>query len=117
MPTPFPEDIVRRATSAFNAGRADEARALCEQGLQGRPGEPMLSHLLAAVLLSQGNPQAAGVHIEKSLSQRPGNAAAYFLAARIARANGDFGHALAQLDRAIALTPQREMFLEKARIL
>jgi tetratricopeptide (TPR) repeat protein len=116
-PPPSAEDIVRRATVAFNAGRPDEARALCEQGLQGRPRDPMLSHLLAAVLFSQGEPKAALPHIETSLGKRPGNAAAYFLAARIARANGDFDHALAQLDRAIALTPQREMFLEKARTL
>jgi tetratricopeptide (TPR) repeat protein len=117
MPTLPAEDIVRRATAAFNAGRPDEARALCEQGLQNYRGDPMLSHLLAAVLFSQGEPKAAHAHIETSLGKRPGNAAAYFLAARIARANGDFNHALVQLDRAIALTPQREIFLEKARTL
>jgi tetratricopeptide (TPR) repeat protein len=117
MPAASAEDIVRRATAAFNAGRPDEARALCEQGLHGHRGDPMLSHLLAAVLFSQGEPQAALPLIEASLGKRPGNAAAYFLAARIARANGDFDRALAQLDRAIALTPQREMFLEKARTL
>jgi tetratricopeptide (TPR) repeat protein len=117
MPPPSAEDIVRRATVAFNAGRPDEARTLCEQGLQDYRGDPMLSHLLAAVLFSQGEAHAARAHIETSLGKRPGNAAAYFLAARIARANGDFDRALAQLDRAIALTPQREMFLEKARTL
>src|SRR6201996_1593019 len=116
-PAPSAEDIVRRATAAFNAGRPDEARALCEQGLRGHRGDPMLSHLLAAVLFSQGESQAALPFIEASLGKRPGNAAAYFLAARIARANGDFDHALARLNQAIALTPQREMFLEKARTL
>jgi tetratricopeptide (TPR) repeat protein len=112
-----PEEIVRRATAAFNAGRRDEACQLCEQGLTRTPGDPMLSHLLAAVLLSEGEMQAARGHIETSLSKRPDNAAARLLAARIARAAGDFDGALSHLDRAIAIAPQRETFLEKARTL
>jgi len=112
-----PEDIVRRATAAFNAGSRDEARVLCEQGLAGAPGDPMLSHLLAAVLFSQGEIESARGHVETSLASRPGNAAAHLLAARIARAAGDFDAALSHLDRAIALAPQREGFLEKARTL
>ncbi len=111
------EDIVRRATAAFNAGRRDEARKLCEQGLGRAPSDPMLSHLLAAVLFSQSEIQPARGHIETSLARRPGNAAALLLAARIARAAGDFDAALAHLDRAIAIAPQREAFVEKARTL
>jgi tetratricopeptide (TPR) repeat protein len=112
-----PEDIVRRATAAFNAGSRDEARKLCEQGLGRAPGDPMLSHLLAAVLFSQGEIESARGQVETSLAKRPGNAAAHLLAARIARAAGDFDAALSHLDRAIALAPQREGFLEKARTL
>src|SRR5258708_38322202 len=111
------EDIVRRATAAFNAGQPDAARQLCEQGLIGRPGDPMLHHLLAAVLFSQGEIETARGHVETSLTKRPGNAAAQLLAARIARAAGDFGGALSHLDRVIAMAPQREAFLEKARTL
>jgi tetratricopeptide (TPR) repeat protein len=112
-----PEDIVRRATAAFNAGDRDEARRLCEQGLRRAPGDPMLSHLLAAVLFSQGEIESARSHIETGLAKRPGNAAAHLLAARIARAARDFDAALSHLDRALALAPQREGFLEKARTL
>ncbi|MGB6237384.1 MAG: tetratricopeptide repeat protein [Bradyrhizobium sp.] len=112
-----PEDIVRRATAAFNAGRRDEARALCEQGLIGTPGEPMMSHLLAAVLFASGEIEAARGHIEVSLVKRPDNAAARLLAARLARTTGDFDGALSHLDHAIALAPQREAFIEKARTL
>src|SRR5713226_60837 len=111
------EDIVRRATAAFNAGRPDEARQLCEKGLVRAPGDPILTHLLAAVLFSQGKIQPARTHVETSLAQRPDNAAALLLAARIARAAKDFGGALAHLDRVIAMAPQREIFLEKARTL
>ena len=111
------EDIVRRATAAFNAGQRDDARRLCEQGLIRQPGDPMLHHLLAAVEFSQGDVQSARGHVEASLAKRPGNAAAQLLAARIARAAGDFEAALTHLDRAIAMAPQREAFLEKARTL
>jgi tetratricopeptide (TPR) repeat protein len=111
------EDIVRRATAAFNSGQREEARRLCEEGLSREPGEPMLNHLLAAVLFSQGEIQAARAHVETSLVNRPANASAHLLAARLARAVKDFDTALANLDRAIALAPQREMFLEKARTL
>jgi tetratricopeptide (TPR) repeat protein len=112
-----PEDIVRRATAAFNAGSRDEARKLCEQGLDRAPGDPMLSHLLAAVLFSQGEIESARGHVETSLAKRPDNAAARLLAARIARTAGDFDAALSHLDHAIAMAPQREAFVEKARTL
>lgn len=111
------EDIVRRATAAFNAGKPDEARRLCEQGLRRAPADPMLNHLFAAVLFSTGEAQAARGHVEASLAQRPQNAAAHLLAARIARAAKDFDGALSHLDRAIAIAPQRDAFLEKARTL
>jgi tetratricopeptide (TPR) repeat protein len=111
------EDIVRRATAAFNSGQREEARRLCEEGLGREPFEPMLNHLMAAVLFSQGETRPARSHIETSLEKRPGNAAAHLLAARIARAAGDFDGTLVHLDQAIAIAPQREAFLEKARTL
>ena len=77
----------------------------------------MLNHLLAAVLFSKGEIEPARAHVETSLAKRPGNAAAQLLAARIARAARDFDGALSHLDRAIAIAPQREAFLEKARTL
>jgi tetratricopeptide (TPR) repeat protein len=111
------EDIVRRAAAAFNAGRANEARKLCEQGLARSPREPMLSHLLAAMLFAQRDIATARFHIENSIHARPDNAPARLLAGRIARAADDFTAALSHLDRAIALKPQRDAFVEKARTL
>ncbi len=111
------EDIVRRATAAFNSGQPEQARQLCEQGLIRQPGDPMLKHLLAAVLFSKGETQSARTHVEASLAKRPENAAAHLLAARIARAARDFDGALSHLDRVIVIAPQREAFLEKARTL
>jgi len=117
MNKPSAEDIVRRATAAFNSGQRDEARKLCEQALPGLSGDPMLHHLLAAVLFSQGDVASARLHVATSLQNRPENAAAHVLAARIARAAREFDAALSHLDRAIAIAPQRETFLEKARTL
>jgi len=117
MSQPSAEETVRRATAAFNAGSRDEARKVCEQGLRRAPGDPMLSHLLAAVLFSQGEIEAARGHVETSLASRPGNAAAHLLAARIARSAKDFDSTLKHLDRAIAIAPQRDAFIEKARTL
>lgn len=111
------EDIIRQATAAFNAGRRDEARRLCEQGLARAPGEAMLSHLLAAVLFAAGELASARSHIAASLAKRPDNAAARLLAARIARGLGDFDAALLHLDRALALSPQHDTLFEKARTL
>jgi tetratricopeptide (TPR) repeat protein len=111
------EDIVRRATAAFNAGRRDEARKLCEDGLARSPGEPMLSHLLAAVLFASGETEAARRHVEASLLRRPDNGAARLLAARVARILKDFDGALSHLNREITIAPQREAFVEKARTL
>jgi tetratricopeptide (TPR) repeat protein len=111
------EDMVRRATVAFNAGRRDEARKLCEEGLDRAPGEPMLSHLLAAILFASGEIGAARNLVESSLAKRPDNVAARLLAARLARADRDFDRALSHLDQAIAIAPQREAFIEKARTL
>jgi tetratricopeptide (TPR) repeat protein len=111
------EDIVRRATAAFNAGKPDDALKLCEQGLARDPGDAMLHHLLAAVLFSKGAIEPARSHIDTSLTKRPENAAGLLLAARIARTAKDFDAALSHLDRVIALAPQREAFVEKARTL
>jgi tetratricopeptide (TPR) repeat protein len=111
------KELVRRAAAAFNAGRRDDAQKLCEQGLVRTPGEPMLSHLLAAVLFSNNEIATARALVEASVKQRPGNAAAHLLAGRIARAAKDFDAALAHLDQAASLAPQRDVFVEKARTL
>jgi tetratricopeptide (TPR) repeat protein len=111
------ETIVRSAAAAFNAGRRGEAKNLCEKGLRQNPGEPMLSHLLAAVLFADDQLEPARAHAEASLKRRPDHAPARLLAARIARGQKDFAASLAHLDAAIATAPQREAFVEKARTL
>ena len=114
--TPRRSFAARRRPSmpAGRTRRGSSANRACAA----QPGEPMLNHLLAAVLFSKGEAQAARGHVEASLAQ----AAAAMppricLPARIARAAKDFDGALSHLDRAIAIAPQRDAFLEKARTL
>lgn len=83
------DDILRRATSAFNAGQRGEARRLCETGLTRAPNEPALNHLLAAILFAANAYDAARAHIEISLRGRPGHPQAQLLAARILDHCGD----------------------------
>ena len=107
------EDIVRRATAAFNAGQPDEAHKLCEQGLAPRARRSHAEPSAGGGAVFQSEIAAARAPIEASLAKRPDNAAAHLLAARIARAAKDFEARLAHLDRAIAIAPQREHFSKR----
>ena len=74
------EDIVRRATAAFNSGQPrGGARASASRVCAASPAIPCSHHLLAAVLFSQGEIEPARAHVETSLAKRPGNAAAHLL--------------------------------------
>ena len=75
----MPAGLTRRASSA-------------KQGLEPRsPAMPMLHHLLAAVLFSQRRDSARPAPTSRPASpERPDNAAAQLLAARIARAGEGF---------------------------
>jgi tetratricopeptide (TPR) repeat protein len=82
-----------------------------------QPLDPTLNHLLAAMLFKQNQFSSARERIAASLAADPDRCTALLLAARIARAVGDFASALSHLDRAIAIAPQRDAFLEMARTL
>ena len=112
-----PEEIVRRATAAFNAGRRDEAASFANKAWSARPAIRCSAISWPPCCFPKARSQSARGHVETSLARRPDNAAARLLAARIARAVRDFDGALSHLDRAIAIAPQREAFLEKARTL
>lgn len=100
------EDLVRRAARAFNAGQRDEARKLCETGLAQAPGDPALNHLLAAILFAADNHEAAQVHVERSLREKPDHAPARLLAARISDRAGSTAQRHAAWQAALALSPR-----------
>ena len=111
------QDQMRRIVADFNAGRHDQARLLCEEGLRRTPDEPALNHLLAAVLFAKGEVAEARAHIRASLSIRADNASAHVLAGRIARAAKDFEPALHHFARAAELAPGVAVLIEGARTL
>jgi len=112
-----PTATIRQAAAAFNAGRTDEARRLCEDGLRRFPNQPTLNHFLAAVLFSAGELAAARERIEASLAAAPDHPPARLLAAKIARAAGDGVDALAHLDHLPRANMTPEALLERARAL
>jgi tetratricopeptide (TPR) repeat protein len=117
MPSTQAQDIVRKAVTAFNSGRHQDAEKLCEQGLARQPLEPTLNHLLAAMLFARSEFSSARERISASLAANPKNLAALLLAARIARSEKDFKAALSYLKSAAALGTTPEILLETARTL
>lgn len=112
-----PTEIVRRAAAAFNAGRTEEARRLCEEGLARFPNQPMLNHFLAAVLFARGDVAEARERIAASLAIAPAHPPARLLAAKIARAFGDGAATLEHLDHLPRAATTPEVLLERARAL
>jgi tetratricopeptide (TPR) repeat protein len=110
-------DQVRRAVAVFNAGRHDDARRICEDGLRQAPNEAALNHLLAVILFAKGDFHAARTRVEASLAAKPDNPPARLLAGRIARSEQDYLASLGHLDRAVAMSASAEALVERARTL
>ena len=117
MPFPETQDVVREAVAAFNAGRHNDARRICEHGLVRQPLEPTLNHLLAAILYARSEFSSASKRISASLKVNPHHSAALLLASRIARKEKNFEAALLYLKRAEALGTNVEILVETARTL
>lgn len=115
MADPIVREQVRRVVIAFNAGRHDDARRLCEEGLRRNPRDPSLNHLLAAVLFVKGDIAAARARVDTSLAVKADSAPVHLLAGRIARAAQDFDAALQHLRQAVTLAPNAEILGERAR--
>ena len=105
-------DIVRRAAAAFNAGRRDDAQKLCVQGLARAPGEPMLSHLLAAVLFAGGEAAAARQAWQAILKAIPEQAEALARLGRLAWEDGDYATAASCLERAAQHDPPASVWFD-----
>ena len=89
LSTPDPASLLQQATAALQAGRAAEARALCQQVLQTLPGQPDALQVMAMALAAQGDADGAEEHFRQSLSRAP----------RRADILVNFGHLLRRMDR------------------
>jgi len=99
------ESALRTARSSYQAGRLDEARALCLQVLQWRPRQPQALHLLGIVAAQTGDAEGAVRLFGEVLLLDPQNAAAHNNRGNALRALGRHEAAVASYDRAIALRP------------
>jgi len=111
-PSPL-ESGLAQAIAAVNAGRREQARAVCEQLLGVAPGHPAVHQLLALIALDEGDAMAAQRHAEASLASRQGHpptlavaAKAAFAVALAAHARGDTAQEEAALRRALGHEPQ-----------
>lgn len=75
-------------------GRIEEAKVLCEQGLQRHPTLWQARLLLAQIQMAQGDLEGAGASVQKILLPLPDNVAANHLAGDIYAALGDRSRAL-----------------------
>ncbi len=103
-------DALRR----FNAGRLNEAEAICRELLAQIPKHPALQQLLAVLSLTRGDSAGAQSHVIQSLKARPEHGPTLLLAGKIALAQSDRSTAVHFFRRAALLMPDTS---EAARLL
>ena len=92
---------------ALNAGRNDEAAALCTAELVAEPRDAALSELAAIAALRRGRAGEALAFTRTSLESRPGHPATLMLSGRAARALGDGAGAVSAFAAAAKAAPER----------
>ena len=107
MATQPVEQLLARVIASFNAGRREEADALCAQAPRDHPEHPGLNHLGAVLSLERGEvrlalqfaERAAGLAPE-SAELRRHHAAAWYELGRVHRAAGEMQAALVAFESA-----------------
>lgn len=101
------ESALRDAHLKHRAGRLDEARALCLQALQLRPGQPQALTLLGIIAAQTGDLERAVALFGEVLQLDPRNAAAHNNRGNALLALKQPAAALASYDAAIAIQPDQ----------
>ena len=97
--------LLSRGMAYRRAGHLAAARECYEKILAARPDHPHASHLLAAVLLETGQPQAALPHARHAVQAMPRRADFLAALAHVHVALAQFGDARVAFERAAALEP------------
>jgi Flp pilus assembly protein TadD len=97
---------LRVATQHWQAGRLDEAAAICERVLAVTPNHDGALHLLGVVVAQQGHPEAALELIGRALVLRPGSAEYHTNRGNCLQALGRLDEAVAAHRRAITINPR-----------
>jgi tetratricopeptide (TPR) repeat protein len=102
--------LLQLVITEINAGRPQQARAMCERALsQPHSGaaRAALQQMMAVLCMQAGQAQQAREHIAISLAERPAHLPSLKIAGDAARAAGDLLDACRQYEQALALQPER----------
>jgi len=102
---PGAQPALARAMTALQAGRFDEAAAVCTELLARTPRDSKALHLFGVALLKAGRTAEAADALERAARIEPTNAELYANLGAAQRAAGHPAKAVASLKRAIALRP------------
>jgi tetratricopeptide (TPR) repeat protein len=105
MSEPSDTDLLTRALRAQQAGRSDEAAALCRQVLAQLPGHPH-ALLMLGLILGRDDADAGAPLIEQYLAQYPDDAVASCNLGLLRQRQGDAAAAVVLFDRALAGQPE-----------
>lgn len=95
------------ALAELRAGRIERAAVLCHRILDAAPEDPAAHQLAATIAFRRGRLDDAARSAKSSLSLRPDHLPTLILAARVARAAGDFAQAILWLEHASHLASDR----------
>jgi tetratricopeptide (TPR) repeat protein len=104
MSEPSDTELLTRALRAQQAGRSDEAAALCRQVIAQAPGHPH-ALLMLGLILGRDDADAGAPLIEQYLAQFPDDAVAACNLGLLRQRQGDAAAAVALFDRALARQP------------
>jgi tetratricopeptide (TPR) repeat protein len=95
----------QQAQRAAAAGRFDEARGCCEQILSAGGENADVRLTLGRIDLAQSRYASAAAHLQRAVTQRPGDAAAQLTLAEVLTFQGRFDDALARCDTVLRRDP------------
>ena len=100
------DSLLALAIGHVNAGRREQARAVCALAQSTHPAHPAVLQLLALLALQDGDSQAARRCAEASLALRPGHSPTLLLAGQAQHACGALHAALHSFEQLAATTPR-----------
>ncbi|WP_063765485.1 tetratricopeptide repeat protein [Nonomuraea candida] len=105
---------INRAGLLAGQARDEEARADVEDGLRLSPGNPYLLTVLGQIETAAGRHAEAGAALDRAVESAPGLAAAWGNRGVLRYATGDLEGAVEDLTRAIDLSPQADLYGNRA---
>lgn len=98
--------LLQQAVQLYQAGKADQAAALCHRVLQAQPQQPDALHVLGNVAKDQGNFQQALQYFRQGLQAAPGHIHMLNSAGLLFRAMGHMHEARQCFERSIEIDPE-----------